>query len=142
MCGPAMTRVAAVQSWPALKKPPILMPSTTASRSASSNTTTGALPPSSRCTRFNVADAAFATSLPVATSPVMETIATPGCRTMPAPTGSPSPVMTLSTPAGRMSAVSSAKRSAVRGVHSDGFRTTVLPAASAGQSFHAAIISG
>src|SRR5256885_1927411 len=71
------------------------MPSTTASRSASSNTITGALPPSSRCTRFRVADAAFATSLPVATSPVSETIATPGWRTMPAPTGSPAPVIAV-----------------------------------------------
>src|SRR6266852_3091268 len=52
--GPAMTRVAEVQSWPALKKPPILMPSTTALGSASSKTTTGALPPSSRWTRFSV----------------------------------------------------------------------------------------
>ena len=41
-----------------------------------------------------------------------------------------------------MSAASSASRSAVSGVHSDGFNTTVLPAASAGPSFQAAIISG
>src|SRR5438552_4043212 len=79
---------------------------------------------------------------PVATSPVTEPLATPGWRTMPAPTGSPSPVITLSTPGGRMSAASSASLSAVSGVHSDGFKTTVLPPASAGPIFHAAIISG
>ena len=69
-------------------------------------------------------------------------MATPGWRTMPAPTGSPSPVITLSTPGGRMSAASSASLSAVSGVHSDGFKTTVLPPASAGPIFQAAIISG
>ncbi len=46
------TRVAAVQSWPALNRPAPAMPSAAVAMSASSNTTTGALPPSSRCTRF------------------------------------------------------------------------------------------
>ena len=41
MPGPAMIRVAAVQSWPELKKPAILIPSTTASRSASSKDRAG-----------------------------------------------------------------------------------------------------
>ena len=41
-----------------------------------------------------------------------------------------------------MSAVISASRSAVSGVSSDGFRTTVLPAASAGPTFHVAMLSG
>ena len=61
---------------------------------------------------------------------------------MPAPTGSPSPVITLNTPGGKMSAASSASRSAVKGVHSDGFSTTQFPAASAGPTFQIAIISG
>ena len=61
---------------------------------------------------------------------------------MPAPTGSPSPVMTLSTPGGRTSAASSARRSVVSGVSSDGLSTTTLPAASAGAIFQIAIISG
>src|SRR5215212_3191810 len=76
--------------------------------SASSKTITGALPPSSRWTRLSVCAAAFATSLPVATSPVRDTISTLGCRTIPAPTGSPSPVITLRTPPGKRSAASSA----------------------------------
>ena len=45
-------------------------PSTTSPRSASSNTITGALPPSSRCVRFRVSVAACRTLRPVATSPV------------------------------------------------------------------------
>ncbi len=55
----------------------------------------------------------------------------------------PGPTTTLTTPSGSpASAASSAKRSAVSGVSSAGFSTTVLPAASAGASFHAAIVSG
>ena len=50
--------------------------------------------------------------------------------------------MTLRTPAGRISAASSASRSVVSGVISDGLRTTTLPAASAGAIFQIAIISG
>ncbi len=42
--------------------------------SASSNTTTGALPPSSRCTRLRLCDAAAATSWPARTEPVTLTI--------------------------------------------------------------------
>src|SRR3989304_2286497 len=59
-------------------KPATFPPSTTRSRSASSKIITGALPPSSRWTRFSVAAAARATSLPVATSPVRGTMFTCG----------------------------------------------------------------
>ena len=61
---------------------------------------------------------------------------------MPRPTGSPSPVITFSTPGGRISAASSASRSVLSGVISDGLRTTTLPVASAGAIFQIAIISG
>src|ERR1700735_3733037 len=64
MPGPASTRVAAVQSWPALKYPAPAMPSAVAAMSASSNTMTGALPPSSRWTRLRSSAAALATSPP------------------------------------------------------------------------------
>ena len=53
-----------------------------------------------------------------------------------------SPVITLSTPAGKNSAAISASISVVTGVVSEGLSTTVLPAASAGASFQTAIISG
>ena len=103
---------------------------------------TGAFPPSSRWTRFSVSDEFFAMSLPVAVSPVSETMPTSSCRTRVSPTGTPSPVITLNTPGGKMSAASSATRSAVSGVSSLGLRTTVFPVASAGPIFHTAIISG
>src|SRR5215217_1625541 len=103
------------------------MLATTASRSASSKTTTGALPPSSRCTRLRVFVAALATVFPVATSPVRETMSTPGWHTMPAPTGLPSPVTTFRTPLGKMSAASSAILRVVSSVCSEGFTKTVCP---------------
>ena len=56
---------------------------------------------------------------------------------------SPSPVTMLTTPGGRpASRQISAKASAVSGVNSAGFSTTVLPAASAGAIFQASISSG
>ena len=56
---------------------------------------------------------------------------------------SPKPVTTLRTPGGKpASSARSPSRSAVSGVCSAGFSTTVQPAASAGATFHDAIISG
>jgi hypothetical protein len=91
---------------------------------------------------LSVSAAVRAISLPVATSPVSETMRTSLCFTIPSPTGTPSPVITLKTPAGRISAASSANRSAVNGVCSEGLSTWTLPAASAGASFQTAIMSG
>ena len=102
----------------------------------------GALPPSSRWTRFSVSAEFAAISLPVAVSPVSETMPTSSCRTRVSPTGTPSPVTTLKTPGGKRSAVSSASFSAVRGVISEGFSTIEFPVASAGPIFQIAIISG
>ena len=65
-----------------------------------------------------------------------------GCRTSPSPTGTPSPVITLTTPGGRTSWASSTNLSVVSGVCSAGFRIWTLPAASAGPSFQMTIISG
>ena len=85
-------------------------------RSASSNTITGALPPSSRCVRFAPFAAACSTLSPVATSPVSETIATCGCSISAAPTVGPLPCTMLTTPGGNSSASSVASLSAVSGV--------------------------
>ena len=52
-----MARVAAVQSCPVLMSDAATAPWTAASTSASSNTTKGALPPSSRWTRLPVSAA-------------------------------------------------------------------------------------
>ena len=80
--------------------------------STSSNTTTGALPPSSRCTRLSVGAARAAIHLPVSTEPVSETMSTSSCATSAAPGSSP-PATTLSTPGGQDSAGDSPSSSAV-----------------------------
>ena len=103
---------------------------------------TGALPPSSRCVRLSESAAPARIFWPVAMEPVSDTMRTCGCVVSCRPTGSPRPQMTLTTPGGKTSASSSASRSAVRGVCSEGLTTSVLPAASAGAIFQAAIISG
>ncbi len=103
---------------------------------------TGALPPSSRCVRLSVGTAACSTACPVAMLPVTDTIATFGWEMRCCPTDDPRPWTTLNTPSGKISAQMRARRSVVSGVSSEGLSTTVLPAASAGAIFHAAIISG
>ncbi len=67
---------------------------------------------------------------------------TRGCSTSGCPTLAPRPQTTLNTPLGRMSATMRASSRLLRGVCSLGLSTTVLPAASAGAIFQAAIISG
>ncbi len=131
-----------MQSCPEFQNAASRMPSATAFGSASSKITIGALPPSSRCTRFNVSDALRAIALPVDTSPVSDTSRTSGCDTSRSPTGTPSPVTTFSTPAGITSCASCTNRSSDSGVCSDGFNTCTFPAASAGPIFQTAIING
>jgi hypothetical protein len=93
--------------------------------------------------RFNGDAARRMISAPVRVDPVNATLSTPGCATRYAPVVGPSPGTTLTTPGGiPTSPASSASRSAVSGVAGSGLRTTVQPAASAGESFHVAIISG
>ena len=85
--------------------------------------------------------AARATCRPALGLPVSDTMATAGWRTSASPVAAP-PHTTLSTPGGKTSASSSAIRTVEAGVNSDGFNTTVLPAATAGAHFHTAIING
>ena len=87
------------------------------------------------------AAADFATSMPARTEPVMATICGVLC-SMSARPVSRSPQTTLSTPGGRNSAASSASSVEDAGVVSDGLRTIVLPAASAGAICQIIIISG
>ena len=69
---------------------------------------------------------------PVSIPPVTEIFATSGWRTSASPTG-PRPVTTFRTPGGRPTSVASRATSSIDvEVTSDGFTTTVLPAASAG----------
>ena len=80
--------------------------------------------------------------MPTSVDPVNAILSTPGCATRACPVA-PSPVRMFTVPGGRpASAMTSASSSAVSGVVSAGLSTHVLPAASAGASFQAAISSG
>ena len=81
-------------------------------------------------------------SRPTAVDPVKAILSRPGDRTSVAPTA-PSPGRIETTPSGSSASWQiSASSSAVSGVVSAGLRIAVLPQASAGASFHAAISSG
>ena len=127
-------RERAQQSWPALPNTASGAAAAARSRSASANTTLADLPPSSRVTRLIVAAAPSAIPRPTSVEPVKAIFATSGCSTSRRPQTLPGPATTLRTPSGRpaSSAIRSSS-SAVSGVSSAGFSTTVLPAASAGR---------
>ncbi len=70
-------------------------------------------------------------------------MSTPGCETSASPATGPVPVTTLNTPSGSPArCAASAYISVVSGVISAGLSTIVLPAATAGSTFQAAICSG
>src|SRR5579864_29261 len=111
---------------------PSTSPSTALSRSASSKTTNGDLPPSSSDNFFVVPAVALRIARPTSVEPVNAILSTSGCATRASPER-PSPVTMLTTPFGRPASWhNSAKASAVSGVNSAGLSTTVLPAATAG----------
>ena len=111
--------------------------------SASANTTLADLPPSSSVTRLIVCAAPAAIVRPTSVDPVNAIFAMSGCSTIRVPHTLPGPTTTFTTPSGRpASRTSFSNATAVSGVSSAGLRTTVFPAASAGASFHAAIVSG
>lgn len=74
---------------------------------------------------------------PVGTEPVKDTLSTSGWLINGSPASAPVPVSTLSTPGGKPALEAmSASSSGVMQASSDGFSTTVQPAASAGPTFH------
>ena len=89
----------------------------------------------------NVCAALAITFWPVADEPVNEIFRMSACLVMASPRSLAS-VMTFSTPFGRMSLTSSAKRSVASGVVGAGFTTRVLPASSAEGSLKLRISSG
>ncbi len=103
----------------------------------------GDLPPSSSETFFTSCAAAIITRRPVGTEPVKASLSTSRWSVSGSPASLPVPETTFSTPRGRpiSSAIPPSSR-AVSGVSSEGFSTTVAPAASAGATFHAAISRG
>ena len=121
-----------------------IAPSTALSRSASSNTTNGALPPSSIEVRSTPCDACSSSRWPTAVEPVNESLRSRGSRMIGSDTAPEVEVVkTFTTPLGRPASSSSfAKYSVVSGVSSAGLMTTVQPAASAGAILRVAIASG
>ena len=91
-------RVVAKHDWPALRVTAATAAETAASRSASSRTIVGDLPPSSRLTGTMRRAAAAITAAPVATEPVNVTWPTSGWSTTAAPVGSPRPTTMLHAP--------------------------------------------
>ncbi len=129
--------------WPVAANTPATTPLAAASRSASSNTICGDLPPSSSVTLFRFSAAAWATARPVAVEPVNATLSTPECPARAAPSSREAPVTTLTTPGGNpASPASPASASVAAGECSEGLTTIVHPAASAGASFQVSSSSG
>ena len=102
----------------------------------------GDFPPSSRESFLCAVAVARRIERPTSVDPVKAILSTPGCFTSASPV-LPSPVTIFTTPFGNPTSLdSSANASAVSGVYSAGFSTTVFPVASAGAIFHASINSG
>src|SRR5699024_8966474 len=139
-----MKRFAAVQAWPMLRNFACSAPSTAASRSASSNTTNGALPPSSIEVRSTPGAAWDRSFRPTSVEPVKESLRSRGSARIGSETALEElEVTTLTTPSGNPASSSSAtKSSAVSGVSCAGLTTPAQPAASAGASSRVAIASG
>ncbi len=118
-------------------------PVTAASRSASSNTMNGALPPSSIDVRFTVPAQSAISFLPTAVEPVKVNLRTIGLEVISAPISEVLPATILMTPAGTPArSASSTKANADKGVRFAGLHTTVQPAASAGAILRVSIAFG
>ena len=127
------TRDPATQLWPEAPKLPANDPFTAPSKSASSNTRIGDLPPSSRVTGARLWTVLATTWRAVSTPPVKATLSTMGWLVSARPHGSPNPVRRFTTPGGKpTSSTTRANSSRGAGATSDALMTTVLPAASAG----------
>ena len=126
-----------MQTWPALRNLQRTAPATAASRSASSKTRNGALPPSSSESFLTCPAHCAISSLPTAVEPVKPILRTVGLPVSSPPiagASSASPVTTWKTPAGMPArSASSASASAESGVCSAGLHTIVLPAAERGR---------
>src|SRR5277367_2191324 len=78
-------RLAQTQVWPVDRNLDAIAPVTAVSMSASSNTISGALPPSSKDSFFSVDEDCFIKSLPTPVEPVKETFLTIGEEVMASP---------------------------------------------------------
>src|SRR5258708_35154820 len=135
--------LAQTQVWPMLRYFETIAPSTAASISASSNTTNGALPPSSKPSFFTPTEACRYRILPTSVDPVKPTKRTAGCSHNTLPIADELPVRILNTPFGTPAfSASATSASAVRGVSLAGFSNTVQPAAGAGDPLRVIIEQG
>ena len=137
------SREPAQQTWPWLKKIPLTIPSTAWSSAASSNTTLADLPPSSSVSDTPRPASAAWMSLPTAVEPVKATLSMSGSRTSAAP-AAPSPGTIETTPGrqlGLLEDLGEQQRASAASSRPASARQ-VLPQASAGASFQAAISSG
>ncbi len=138
-----MRRLPAAHRWPALLNAESSAQWTALSRSASSHTTSGFLPPSSRETFARRWAPATAIFRPTAVDPVKLIRSTSGSPTSGAPASSPYPCTMLRTPAGRPASRAIRPNSqAVPGVSSAALRIAALPHTSAGNTFHATLAIG
>src|SRR3569832_1901394 len=125
-------RVCAEQVWPLLRKQGITVPLMATGKSASARMPAADLPPSSSATRLTVAAATTEMRLPARVEQVNDTISTSGLPTSASPIFGPVPLTRLNTPGGKPAAsMTSASTKAFNGATSDGFNTTVHPAANA-----------
>ncbi len=133
-----------MQAWPPPRNFAIIAPATAASRSASSVTTSGALPPSSIDEFTTRSAACLSSTRPMPVDPVNEILRTRGSAIQVDTTADASVVgTTLTTPSGTPASTSRRVTArAVSGVSDAGLSTTVQPAASAGASLRVAIAAG
>mmetsp|Transcript_14256 Transcript_14256/g.48279 ORF Transcript_14256/g.48279 Transcript_14256/m.48279 type:complete len:299 (-) Transcript_14256:282-1178(-) len=140
------TRLGATHVCPALRSLAPTSARAARSRSASSKTTKGALPPSSRATRLTPGAHCAARALPTAVDPVKLTTRTRGSPQKAAPTSaarSRAQVTTSRSPSGApASSRSRARARAVSGVSSDGLTTAGQPAAKAGATLRVTMAAG
>ena len=121
-------RLDAVQRWPVEKNALCSATFTAVSRSASSSTTCGFLPPISSCTFASRAAHCCATRLPTSTEPVKLIASTSGVVARISPTTEPRPITRLNTPFGMpLREMISASAHAQPGTRSAGLNTTQLP---------------
>ena len=136
-------RLAQTHVCPALRYFDIMAPCTAASRSASSKTMNGALPPSSSPTFLMVGAHCAISTRPTSVEPVKVSARTMGFEVISAPISRETPVNTENTPAGKPArSPSSAMASAESGVSLAGFTTKAQPAASAGPALRVIMALG
>ena len=137
-------RLAAVQASPPLRILASIAPCTAASMSASSNTTNGALPPSSIDVRSSLSADCFTRALPTPVEPVKVSLRSLPSSTSAVVTSAGRSVgNTESTPLGSpASSISLASSSMVSGVSWAGLTIIVQPAASAGPILRVPMASG